>query len=114
MSKLQINRETFIETGKNSYGSTLGTVEISFCGKTHVVPAVKPYDEKISVFGFVGRYATSSKAWAAHVTVDENNDIRVNFGRDDRSGRFNKRNAISFEPENFAKLTNEDYWKAAQ
>lgn len=107
MANIIINDNSFINAGWNEYGAEVGTVEVN--GK--VCRAVRD-SYGISVHGYVGRYRTSPKPWAAHVTSGPRG-VYVNFGRDDRSGRFNKQNAISYEPALFDTLTNAKYWTAA-
>lgn len=112
---LQIFRTTFKATGVNAYGSEVGTIEVSVGEAYETVPCVHAHGE-FNVAGFVGRYATSAKPWQAMVSIREdakdNSHLYVSFGRDDRSGRFNKRNAISFEPATFPTSANPKYWEA--
>lgn len=105
--KLEINATTFIKTGENAHGYDVGTVEVNGVAQKAVRTKYG-----INVHGFVGRYKTSGKAWPATVSLSERG-LYVFFGRDDRSGRFNKRNAISFEPALFDTLTNQKYWEKA-
>lgn len=99
-----INTETFVATGEaNRSGGVPGTVEMKL--RTGVVIAEATYYAKNGEYyvkGFVGRYQTSVKPWNASVQFKADGTMGfVNFGRDDRSGRFNKRNAISYEPETY-------------
>lgn len=107
MSKITINAESFIATGRNSFGDENGTVEVS----GEVRKAVRAPTGTIFVHGYVGRYRTSGKAWNASVTLRAG-QVFVMFGRDDRSSRFDKQNAISFEPETFDLHANPDFWAA--
>lgn len=79
------------------------TVDVTFQGKTHKVEAYRFPDSEFSpstlyLKGFVGRYRTSNKAWAATVRATPEGQVFASFGRDDRSGRFNKLQGISYEP----------------
>lgn len=102
-----INTETFVATGEaGRYGGVPGTVTMML--RTGVVTAEAtfyPKDGDFYVKGFVGRYQTSAKPWRASVQFKADGTIGfVNFGRDDRSGRFNKRSGISYEPETYKAL----------
>lgn len=104
-----LNVETFTATApvEDFHGMKFetGTVVIVFKGRTETAKAKRWGDGTFTVQGFVGRYQTSAKAWKASVMFTAEGVLRfVNFGRDDRSGRFNKRNAISFEPETYEAL----------
>lgn len=97
-----INPDSFTVTGeKDSEYFEDGTVELNMRDGTVLADAFRSKsDGEICVRGFVGRYRTSPRAWRATVCFKQDGTIRyVDFGRDDRSGRFNKRNAISYEPE---------------
>lgn len=100
---------TFTATGKNLHGYEIGTVLLDD-GK--VATAIRYERGDIAVHGFVGRYRTSNKVWPAYVvTMDDR--IVVQFGRDDRSGRFRKEKMISYEPENYNKAhSNPSFWEA--
>lgn len=79
------------------------TVEITLHGKTLTVEAARypesPYTpQHLYLLGFVGRYRTSTKAWPATVKAGPDGKVYAYFGRDDRSGRFNKLAGISYEP----------------
>lgn len=102
--KLSINRESF-EAIRETERGVDGTVEISIGSRTLRANATKFDSGHIRVDGFIGRYRTSDRPWIASVVSWGEDDIYVNFGRDDRSGRFHKRNAISWEPELFERLT---------
>ncbi|AQQ02391.1 hypothetical protein B0E33_01300 [Roseibium algicola] len=99
---------TFSANGKTEYGYDVGVVQSEKFGELKAVR--NKYG--VSVYGFVGRYRTSPKPWPAHVQISAENREMVHFGRDERSGRFNKHNAISFEPEIYAELTNPAFWEA--
>jgi hypothetical protein len=79
-----------------------GTVEVTLRNETRTVRATKcNRDGSITARGMTGRYQTGTKAWPASVTQEtcpHTNKIWdfVIFGRDDRSGKFNKVNALSF------------------
>lgn len=78
----------------------LGEIDVEFAGKRQRVVCRVWEDGVIALVGFVGRYRTSTKAWPASVIFSVGGDERpfVNFGRDDRAGRFNKERAIAYEP----------------
>lgn len=109
---MQIKTETFtataeIETvtsGKYSWTREPGTVEVAFGGKSLTVEAFRYEDGEIGLIGFVGRYRTSPKPWLASVRADKNGSIFASFGRDDRSGRFQKLQGISYEPQTYAAI----------
>lgn len=104
---IQINRTTIRTIGTEQI-ERLGlreTVEVAatFAYKTQTItayryPESKYNPETLYLRGFVGRYVTSAKAWQASVRVDADDKVWVHFGRDDRSGRFNKANMIRYEP----------------
>jgi hypothetical protein len=83
-----------------------GTVEVMIGRETRRVRASKttPTYEggkpTLTAFEMTGRYQTGAKAWPASVTQTTWADGKVtesaDFGRDDRSGRFNKLNCIFF------------------
>lgn len=81
----------------------LATVVVEIRGR-HEVVNCKVYGNDIYLKGFVGRYRTSANPWLATVHLNKNNPekVWVHFGRDDRSGRFNKSNMISYEPVTYA------------
>jgi hypothetical protein len=110
MPSIKILNETFISLGKNKYGYEIGTVEIDL-GRGNTVHAMASTCSTggLSVAGFVGRYVTSTKPWKAHVS-GMGDKLSVWFGRDDRSGRFNKANAIRWEPALYATLSNSEFW----
>lgn len=77
-----------------------GTVEVTLRGETRRVPA-QLRGEKITARGLTGRYETGTKAWPAtaeHVIDPRTGKAwdRIDFGRDDRSGKFNKVNNVFF------------------
>lgn len=79
------------------------TVDVAFKGRTTTVEGYRFPDsayspDTIYLKGFVGRYRTSTKAWAATVRATPEGKVFAHFGRDDRSGRFNKLDGISYEP----------------
>ena len=74
-----------------------GTVEAKLYGRTRRLPACLNADGSLWVRGLVGRYQTGAKAWVAAVQVEAcGTKVWVNFGRDDRAGRFNKASGLSF------------------
>lgn len=91
-----INPDTF-ETAADqpAHGYWIeGTVEFTLRGEARRVKASKS-GEAITAWGLTGRYETGTKAWPA--TVERVQDPRtgrwwdrVNFGRDERSGRCRK------------------------
>lgn len=112
--KLTINPATFLSLGNNPHGEEVGTVQADLgAGRLVTAQALRFKDGSVRVAGFIGRYQTSSKPWRATVIVRCDGKIYVHFGRDDRSGKFNKQNAIAWEPQTFATLTNPAYWLPA-
>ena len=109
MSSIKILNETFTSLGKNKYGYEIGTVEIDLGRETVHALATPESTGGLSVAGFVGRYVTSAKPWKANVS-GTGSKLSVWFGRDDRSGRFNKANAIRWEPALYATLSNPEFW----
>lgn len=79
-----------------------GTVEVTLRNETRTVSATKSNGNgAIKARGMTGRYQTGTKAWPA--TVEQRVDPRTNklwdfvsFGRDDRSGKFQKLNGLHF------------------
>lgn len=111
-NRINIKPETFTaatadvaQVGEWYAKSINGTVTVQF-GKTEMtVWAHKGLGGYIHAYGFVGNYRTGSKDWAVTMSVrPENEFTSVWFGRDDRSGRCVKQNAIRFDPETFFKL----------
>lgn len=97
-----INVGSFIETGshtvtrnKNVFHYIDGTVEVCLNGETRRVTAVS-YKGSISALELVGRYNTSSKEWPAIIRRTAEGDEIVQFGRDDRCTKFQKRDFIYF------------------
>jgi len=117
MASIKILNETFQSLGVNKYGDTVGTVQIDLgFGRivtTQARPAIVGQEGSLDVAGFVGRYVTSPKPWLATVSGFEKR-LYVFFGRDDRSGRFNKANAISFDPTTYATLCNPACWEIVE
>lgn len=111
MAKITIHNETFTATSEpealswtTEYRRERGTVSVSLGCKMVTAEATRYTNgNAVYVDGFVGRYRTSPKPWRATVS-GVGSDLRVFFGRDDRSGRFNKQNAISYEPETFSAI----------
>lgn len=92
-----VNRASFISTETDANGNQTGTVEVTLLGVTKRVKARHyPQDGWIIAYGVTGRYQTGAKAWPASITSKSNGSEFVQFGRDDRSGRFNKQNFIYF------------------
>lgn len=79
-----------------------GTVQVTLRGETRTVKAHKSTRAgEITAYGMTGRYQTGTKAWPASVTqkIDPSTGKpwdSVNFGRDDRSSKFQKFNALHF------------------
>jgi hypothetical protein len=74
-----------------------GTVEVTLQGKTKRLPARRYEDQSIVVNSHItGRYQQGGKAWPASINSDPTRGEYVNFGRDDRSGRFNKARGLFF------------------
>lgn len=74
-----------------------GSVEVTLWGETRRVPALLRSDGRIMARGMVGRYVTGQKSWPAFAEASaDGKTVSVNFGRDDRSGRFNKANCLHF------------------
>lgn len=107
MAKIIINAESFTKTGTTARGMDVGTVEVSGV----VQKAVRSDDGRIFLHGYVGRYRSGGKAWNASI-YERAEGLVVFFGRDDRSGRFNKQDGISYEPQTFDLTANPDYWNA--
>jgi len=117
MASIKILNETFQSLGVNKYGDIVGTVQIDL-GFGRIVTAQARtssvgQEGSLCVAGFIGRYVTSPKPWLAQVS-GFGSKLWVHFGRDDRSGRFNKANAISFEPATYATLCNPAAWAAVE
>jgi len=106
---ISILNDTYTASGKNEYGYEIGTVQIDLGHGQVVLAKAQPQSDGHRVDGFVGRYVTSAKPWRASVS-GKGSALHVYFGRDDRSGRFNKANAIRWEPELAASLGNPEYW----
>ena len=110
---IKILNETFQHLGVNKYGDTVGNVQIDLGNGKIVIarasPAIVGQAGSLDVAGFVGRYVSSTKPWRATVS-GIGSALYVQFGRDDRSGRFNKANAISFDPTTYETLCNPDRW----
>ena len=92
------------------FGDEIGMATVSFGRTQHTTFARREKDGAISLAGFVGRYLTSTNPWPASVRIYADGRVFCRFGRDDRSGRFNKQNMISFEPEIYRKLADMEYW----
>ena len=105
---IEIIRSSFNECeipdniNNNPYAPINGRVDVLANGK--IISCIADRNELGSIYvqGWVGRYETGTKAWCASLWLDADNErINVMFGRDDRSGRFNKLNAIYYAPEHF-------------
>ncbi len=101
-----INAASFVKSGVQDLGFSsgpfdVGTVEVTLRGETQRVEARSFSDGSMVAFGLVGRYQTGAKAWPASIYYRMSGDgtwrEHVNFGRDDRCGKFKKENAIWFE-----------------
>jgi hypothetical protein len=74
-----------------------GTVEVRLQGRVRRLPALREANGAISVRGVSGRYRTGGKAWPAQIdTSPDGATVYVWFGRDDRSGKFNKASGLFF------------------
>lgn len=105
MQSIRVKRASFKQDGISIYDHPVGTVEVSIGNTTIEARARLHGREDISVAGFIGRYANSSNAWPASLITDGADDkLLIHFGRDDRSLRFNKRDAISYEPDVYAQI----------
>lgn len=99
---ITINRASFIATGevekRGEWAMEVGTIEATFAGRTHTIKANRFDDGDILLIGFIGRYRTGDKAWPATVNFRGSSSEKpfVDFGRDDRAGRFHKQNMISY------------------
>lgn len=100
-----INIATFVETETTDERLAKyfaeGTVEITVQRETRRVHAIRAHsDGTVTAYGISGRYVSGAKAWPAQVSNRPGKDggrwETVNFGRDDRSARFNKANMIFF------------------
>lgn len=101
--------DTYLPLGRNERGDEIGELTVIIRGQPTQVRCYRT-DYGMYLAGFVGRYVTSTKPWNAHVRLQSDGHISVNFGRDDRSGRFNKSNMISYEPRLWATLANLKMW----
>lgn len=97
-----INPDTFVRGEvQPDHGFWIdGTVEVTLHRETRRVTA-KMGNEQITAYGLTGRYETGSKAWPARVTrvVDPTTNKpwdRIQFGRDERTGRCKKTSMIFF------------------
>lgn len=99
-----INRDSFEATGTESHTwkdgtvSTyeVGTVVVTLGGESRRLGATRNKYGDITVRGLGGRYLTSAKVWPASVYSSEDGRESAFFGRDDRSGRFNKLRGVFF------------------
>lgn len=102
-----INRDSFISTGtetktyeskRGDWTTTYetGSVEVTLQRQTKRIEARRYEDGSICVNALTGRYQQGGKAWPASLTSYANKSDYVWFGRDDRSGRFNKANGLYF------------------
>lgn len=81
-----------------------GTVNVTLGNQTRRVPASRWISHvdgtaNIAARGMYGTYRTSANRWPASITsMIRNGEVweNANFGRDDRSGRFNKMRGIAF------------------
>lgn len=114
---LVIHRDTFVQSYVENHNfidgspwdSEIGTVDITFGGERFAVEARRwisgseaafvPSKRGIQLQGFVGRYRTGKKVWRATVYSFEDGRVGAIFGRDDRSGRCQKLDGISYSPE---------------
>jgi len=107
---IKILNETFTSTGISVYGDIVGTVQIDLgYGRVVTAKACNSVRGGLLVAGFIGRYRTSQKPWIASVK-GTNDKLWVDFGRDDRSGRFHKQNMISWQPDLYEQIGNPKAW----
>lgn len=85
------------------YTVEIGTVEVTLQGRTQRCPVSRDQGDNSSLFvrGMTGRYVTGTTAWPATIRVWKSAHTgemveTINFGRDERSGRFNKANCLFF------------------
>lgn len=112
MAKIDIDLTTFVATGPAETYSKYtpekrepGTVQVLIGSQIFVGEAHRYPDGRVYVQGFIGRYRTSANPWKASVSKKPGQEgLQVFFGRDDRSGRFNKQQGLSWEPELYAQL----------
>lgn len=116
---ITVNRDSFVAAGVNYRGNKVGTIAVNLGGGGDIscrcyIAKNSTFGEEIHLHGFIGRYQTSAKPWLAHVrNRPGSNHVSASFGRDDRSGRFNKLHSISYEPVLFDSMTLGLVWKAA-
>jgi len=93
-----INKSTFqgLPVTDNGYTYYKGTVEVTLRGETRRVEALRFTDGAVSASGMFGRYRTSNRKWCARISSNANGAESAQFGRDDRSSRFNKIDALWF------------------
>jgi hypothetical protein len=107
---MQVLTHTFVQSsieqcsaGQYYWTREEGTVDVIINGKLITVEASRTEAlwTRPTVFlrGFIGRYRTSMKNWRATVTADADGRVSGWFGRDDRSGRYNKLAGISYAPD---------------
>jgi hypothetical protein len=93
-----INAATFEIAEIDAHGIERGTVEVTLGATTRRVRASR-FENCLTAGEMHGRYRSSAKLWPATVwqqVIDGEICEFGNFGRDDRSGRFNKLNCIFF------------------
>lgn len=93
-----INAATFEIAEIDAHGIERGTVEVTIGATTRRVRASR-FENCLTAEDMFGRYKTSAKAWPATIYQRVSNgkiSESAIFGRDDRSGRFNKMNYIFF------------------
>ena len=92
-----INRSSFTLIDTDASDNQKGTVEVTIGNKTKRVEAIIwAFNGSLVAYGLLGRYEQGSKAWDATLTLYADGGESARFGRDDRSGRFNKQNCIYF------------------
>lgn len=97
----KIDRNTFTATGEVTEYGVMGTINVVFKDKELKVVARKSdYRDTLYLEGFTGRYQSGAKAWEATVAFRDGSSEKpyVDFGRDDRCGKFRKENLISYNP----------------
>ena len=98
----KIDRNTFTATGEVTKFGVMGTITVVFQGKEFTAVARKSdFRDTVYLEGFTGRYQSGTKAWPATVAFGNGSSEKpsVDFGRDDRCGKFRKENLISYNPQ---------------
>lgn len=102
--------ETFQPLGRNARDIEIGIVDVNLGREVVTVKASRLSSGTISAAGFVGRYQTSRNPWRASVVLIDGR-MSFHFGRDDRSGRFQKERGISYEPATYETLIDPTFYQ---